>query len=407
MAVSVAESSEFATGWRVLVAATVGAGLSAVSLLTTSFGTFIIPLSREFGWSRGQISIALLFMTGTYALISPILGAALDRYGSRRLALMSIAPLAAALAGLAFVQGSLFSFYGCFILATIVGCGTAPVSYSRAITQTFTRRRGLALGIMLSGMGFAAALFPILTTAVTGAFGWRAAYGVLALLAFAALPVIYLGLKGPGVSRASATPRRSGRPDYGFLRQRTFWTITAACSLASFASYGLLVNLVPLYIDSGLSVATAARYAALVGLSSATARLVVGFLMDRVFAPYIGAAVLAASAVGCAAFLYLGLPAAATMAALTGFSFGMEVDLVSFLVARYFGVQRYGLIYGLLYSCFSASAALGPTVGGFVFDITGTYRVALIGSAVTMLASSSIMLLLPSYPADVKRTETY
>lgn len=379
-------------------AVTIGSAFSAVSLLTASFGTFIIPLSREFGWTRGQIGLALLFMTGAQALVSPPLGTLLDRYGTRRLVLLSIPLLAVALVALSLTSGSPAYFYSCFVLAVIVGGGTAPVSYSRAVNQTFSARRGMALGIMFSGMGFAAALLPVLSTAVIQGAGWRWSYAMLALLALAAFPIAWLGFPRTRGGTASAPAQGQSGTSYAFLRSPIFWTIALACSLASFASYGLLVSLIPMLIDTGLTAADAAGYAALVGMSSAGARLLVGFLLDWLYAPYIAATILLCSAAGCILFLSLGLPAAPVLAVLIGLSFGMEVDLVSFLVARYFRLRQYGLIYGIMYSGFSASAAFGPAVAGFIFDATRSYDIALVGGAVLMVLATIVFLCLPQYP---------
>lgn len=392
------ELSEISNNWRILSAVTVGSAFSAVSLLTASFGTFIIPLSREFGWTRGEIGLALLFMTAAQALMSPPLGTLLDRHGTRKLVLLSIPFLACALLAIAGTNGALPYYYFCFVVAIILGGGTAPVSYSRAVNETFVHKRGMALGIMFSGMGFAAAFLPIFSTIVTENLGWRWSYAMLAILALIAFPGVYLGMPQKSEQAAAKDAESTPKASYAFFRNPVFWTIGLACSLASLASYGLLVSIVPMLTDSGLTPSNAARYAALVGFSSASARLLVGLLLDRIFAPYIAATILMCSAAGCILFLFFGLSAAPLLAVLIGLSFGMEVDLVSFLVARYFGIKRYGLIYGIIYSCFSASAAFGPAIAGFIFDAQRSYDIALGSAAVIMILATVVFLLLPKYP---------
>jgi len=387
--------SEFADNWGVLAAATVGCGLGASSLPFYSFGTFIVPLTHQFGWTRGQMSAALVFMTLALAISSPVLGAAIDRFGVRRLGLIACPLLGLVFFALSGSTGSLPLFYASFAAISLFAGGTTPINYTRAVNEAFSAARGLALGIALAGLGLAAMVLPIFSSLVVTHLGWRAAYGAIGLLALCAWPALYLGLRG---SPPRAQGWKSSSIGFTFLRSRTFWTLAFCCFFVSAAFAGLVVHITPLLRDAGLSAGNAALYAALIGFGGIVGRLTVGVLVDRLFAPWVAAATFAASALGCVLLVTQGVAAAPIAIAIIGFSFGAEVDIISYLVARYFGMARYGVIYGVIYSCFAVGAAFGPLVGGAVFDATHSYANALWGAAAILAAGAAGFITLPRFP---------
>lgn len=396
--------SEFAANWRVLLAATLGCGLGASSLPFYSFGIFVLPLTRQFGWTRGQMTSALLFMTLALAITSPLLGAAIDRYGSRRVALLQIPLLSLCLGGLGLNDGSLMMLYALFAAIAIFAGGTTPINYTRLVNQHFVRSRGLALGLALCGLGLSALMLPLAATIVMDAYGWRAAYFCMALLALCAWPAMFAGAPSRPARLAGARP--TAARDLAFLKRREFWTVALTCFFVSGAFTGLVVHLAPFLRDAGFSAGQAAGFSALIGLGGIAGRLVVGALVDRMFAPFVGAAAFALTGVGCALLATYGPSAAPAAAVVIGFSFGAEVDIMSFLVARYFGLRRYGLIYGVVYCCFAVGGAFGPAIGGAVFDATGSYLDGLWGAAVILAAGALAMTTLPAFPqADTAELE--
>jgi MFS family permease len=148
--------SELATGWPVLLAATLGCGAGLSSLPFYSLGTFIALLQQEFGWARGEISAAFLYLTLTLALTAPALGWLLDRIGPRKIAMVAIPCFAAVLFAISRFDGPLTAFHSLFAIAALAGGGTCPILYTRAVNAQFNRMRGLALGITLGGMGVVA-----------------------------------------------------------------------------------------------------------------------------------------------------------------------------------------------------------------------------------------------------------
>ena len=180
-------------GWRVVLAAYFGVMVSFGSLLVFTFSIFLKPLSYEFGWSRESISAAFGFAAITVAICSPPLGSLLDRYGPRRLILPCMAVFGVAFASLGLLTPRLFHLYATFVLLGIVGNGTTQMGYSRAVSTWFDRRRGLALALVMAGVGTGAMLLPPLAQTLIHSYGWRAAYGLLgALVLLFGLPLTAL-----------------------------------------------------------------------------------------------------------------------------------------------------------------------------------------------------------------------
>ena len=150
--------------------------------------------------------------------------------------------------------------------------------------------------------------------------------------------------------------------------------------------------------DNGLSGVEAGKIAGGIGLAVIGSRLIVGFLLDRVFAPLIAISICLIAAAGISAFLFNGASAAMLTAVAMGLALGAELDLMGFLVARYFGLAQFGKTYGWLYCAFVFASGLGPLWVGAVHDAVGSYSPALAVSAIGLVLSCAGFLLLPRYP---------
>lgn len=394
--------TELASGWPLLGAATLGSGMGASSLIFYSLGVFVAPLQAAFGWSRGEVSSAMIYSSAGLVLAAPLLGVLIDRVGERRIALASIPCFAAVVYALSLLEGSLAAFYACFFLAAVLGCGTTPILYTRAVAGHFDRARGLALGITLAGPGTAAIVLPPFVVGVIDGGAWRSGFQALALIALAAWPLVWLWLRPATPARgASATLAGVGRR--AALRSRIYWTITLCFALVAMAASALVVHMVPMLRDAGLDAAHAARVASLIGLGVILGRLLIGWLIDRLFAPRVAAFIFAVAALGCV-LLARGGPGEAPVAAfLIGFALGAEVDLMAYLTSRYFGLRHYGFLYGTVYSCFWIGIASGPALAGHLYDLTGAYAIALWAIVGLFALGSAAALTMPRFaPAPVE-----
>jgi MFS family permease len=388
-------SAELRQNWRVLVASGMGTALGAASLPFYSFGTFVRPLESTFGWSRGQISTGFLFLSGTMAVMSPLLGFVIDHLGSRRAALLSIPAFALLLFGLSEMSGSLPIFYLCSAAIAVLGVGTTAIGYSRAVNMHFVAARGLALGISLCGSGIMAIVLPQIIVPVIADHGWQTAYRLLAVLAIVPLPLAYFLL--PDRVEEQVRIAKLGSIDTPFLLTRPFLTLLVSFLLISVPITGIVVHLSPLLLDRGLPAHVVARMVALVGAGVLVGRIGVGYLIDRYFAPYVAAIVTLLSAIGCVSLMLGNVRWGGFTAISAGLSLGFDVDLLGYLVARYFGMSRYGLIYALLYASYATGAAIGPALAGYAFDLNHSYTTALLVAVAMLLVGAGGMLSLPRF----------
>ena len=393
-------------GWRVVLAAYFGVMVSFGSLLVFTFSIFLKPLSSEFGWSRESISAAFGFAALTVAICSPPLGSLLDRYGPRRLILPCMAVFGVAFASLGLLTPHLFHLYAVFVLLGVVGNGTTQMGYSRAVSTWFDHRRGLALALVMAGVGTGAMLFPPLAQALIGSYGWRAAYGLLgALVLLLGLPLTALFVRERPRALNRAALHLEGSTVRQGLRSRSFWILIATLFLGSMSVNGAITHLSPLLTDRGVSASTAALAASALGLASFCGRLLTGFLLDRFFGPRVGLCLLLTTALGI--FLLSvahSAPSGIAASMLIGLGLGAEADITPYLLSRYFGLRSFSTLYGFTWSAYALAGAIGPVVMGRAFDATGSYA-ALLGllSAVTFL-SAGLYVLLPKYPVIARRS---
>jgi predicted MFS family arabinose efflux permease len=367
-----------------------------------SFGLFMLAFKDEFGWGRGDLSLALTGLTVSCAVGLPIVGRIIDRIGARRIQIASMAMLAVLLAALPLLVSKIWHITVLLIVLGALTAATNGVAYMHVVSAWFYRKRGLAIGLVQAGTGLGYAYVPVLVSHVIDNYSWRAAYLVLAgIIAFIALPLIWLwmrespeefGLRPDGDPPDSAPPAETSR-DVGLelteiLRRREFWTLVCVLAGLSFALHGLLAHLVPLLVDRGMSSTSAASVQASLGITVMLARVLVGFLMDRFFAPRVAMTFFALSALGLVAFATGAVEGFAFLAAImVGLSIGAEVDMVAYLAGRYFGLKSFGATFGLLFGAVLIGITLGPVAFGYTYEAMGSYvDVLWVGAGFNVLA---------------------
>ncbi|MEO0057354.1 MAG: hypothetical protein RIT17_804 [Pseudomonadota bacterium] len=359
-----------------------------------SLGSFIPELEAEFGWSRGDISLAVTVMTITVFLSGASAGKLCDRYGAANVGAASLVAYAIGVVLLVVTAGDLGLFWTFYAIIALLGIGSTPIVLVRPIAAAFEQQRGLALGISLTGAGLAGFWVPQLVTAVSETAGWRMAYLALAGIAAAAAPIVWFGFRsvpqaaGPHTTAASfngltaAQARRTGG----------FWLLTIISFAMAAGLGGIVVHLIPLLRDLGANPLAAASTASLIGLSSVIGRLGIGFLLDRLPAALVSLGVLGLAAAGIALLLVDGLSMGAFAAILLGLAAGAEIDLLAYLTAQHFGQREYGAIYGWQYSIFALGYGLSPFALGKLRDGTGSYDLALTLSALLVGCAALLML---------------
>lgn len=393
---------EFARGWKTLLASFLGMGVCIVSLSYYSGGIWVKPWQDEFGWTRTEIGTAQTLSTLVLVLTAPFAGRLIDRYGLRTVSTISLFLYGLTLYAISKMNGELWMLYFLFILTPLVAVASSPLAFTRAINAWFEKHKGLALGLSLTSTGVAAFLIPKYLTPYVAENGWREGYIVLFTLVLIVLPIVWLLIRDNPPETAKEIEEGqtvlSGITFKEATNSRVFWMIAIIFLLIAVAVAGLIPSFIPLLQDAGLSAAEAGGYAAIMGASVMLGRLITGFLIDRIFAPYVTAVVFTLVAGGCLALGLGGIQYALLAAIALGFAIGAEVDLIGFFTAKYFGLKNYGTIYGFQYSTFNFGAAISPVIAGYIWDTTGNYDIALIGGAILIGIAIVIALFLPKFP---------
>jgi MFS family permease len=400
-------------GWWIVVVAIVGQCFGLAPLLVYTFGIFAKPLAQEFKTNRGSIALAVSLLDVVITFAAPGAGRLADRYGARRVIVVSYFALAAALVGLSLVQPPLSLLYALYAFVGLLGIATTPVTFSRVVANWFDRKRGLALGFASSGIGLGVFIMPSLTQFLIDAGGWRRAYlGLAGTALFIALPVVWIfligtpeevgllpdGAEAPGITAPRSTPR-AGLTISEAMSTFTFWQLCGIFFCVAACANGTIAHVAPLLTDRGVSGRSAALAASLFGAASIVGRIGNGYLVDRFFAPRVAAILFAGAAAGVA-ILWSGQPGSAAFfaSALLGLAIGAESDVMPFLVSRYFGMRSMAEVYGCIFGSYTLGNATGRYLFGAGFDATGSYRTPLGCAFVVLTLAVIATLALRKYP---------
>ena len=388
-------------GWWIVAVAAVAMSTGPGQFAFGALGLFIKPLGEEFGWDRAQISLAATYFTIALAFSIPIIGQFADRYGSRKVILPSVLVFAALLALPALLVDSLWELFLLYTLMGCLGAGANGLPYLRTIATWFDTRRGLAIGIAMGGSGAGFAYVPPLVQYVIDTHGWRAGYICLSIfIVIVTIPLVYFFLRDAPARQGRADERvvKSSLKLLPLLTLRLLWQLFLIFCLLSFALYGVLAHLAPMMSDRGMTTADAALVQATLGISIVVSRILVGYLIDRFSATRVASICFLISAVGVGILTTGAVDTPAFLAALCiGLSMGAEIDMLAYLTSRYFGVDNFGKIYGILFASFLIGTALGPYAFGLAYESYGSYREVLMAAVIVILISAVMTLLLPAY----------
>lgn len=404
--------AEFKYGWPVVVASAIGIGLGMSPLPFYTIGVFAGPLAAEFGWGLDEIMFALAVFTVGGVVGSPIVGQLTDKYGPRRVVLISIVLFAFSMMSFSLLNGSKTMYLGIWVMMALSGAGTLPIAWTRGVNGWFLKKRGLALGLSLVGTGLFGLLAKLYAFHMIELIGWRGAYvavGALPLLiAWPAAFFLFRDVTDPKVADKVAkmvvhTERSLAEPGGLSLGKAVkdwrFWLLAYSFVPISFAVGGPIPNMETMLGSKGFSADDAVTLASLIGLAVIIGRVVGGFLLDHFWAPAVAAIILTLPAI---ATFMLAQPDqsfifAATAIMILGAAAGVEYDLMAYLVSKYFGLLHYAAIYGALYGFFALGAGVGPAVFGASFEATGSYDTMLKVSSFLFVAGALPLLLLGKY----------
>lgn len=376
-------------------------GYSASGLHMYGIGPFLEPLQKEFGWNRTQTMSGLAMVSVVVALASIPMGALIDRVGPRRIGLLGVLLMGAAVALLSTATGTMANWSLLWLIVSICAVPVQGVVWISAVVSRFDAGRGLALAVALSGASFGSFTLPLVSTALVETVGWRGAFlGLGAIWGLTLFPLLYFCFRGaqddsretrrkahaaagdlPGVTRAEA------------LRDPVFYQLIFASGLFALCLLGAVVHFVPILVDSGATPLTAASAAALIGIFSLIGRLATGAVLDRFPGHIVGAVSFLLPIPGCALLLVdeAGIVGYFVAAAMFGLTVGAEMDVITYLATRRFGLKHFGAIQGAILCAIAVGAAAGPLVAAALYDRFGSYTVFLACTAVLMLVSAVVI----------------
>ncbi len=384
--------------WGVLAASF--ATLVLVQGATFTFPVFLVPLTREFGGLRGVAAAAFSLHNLVVGLVATVVDPLMGRFGERRVFAVAAVVLGVGLAA-SGTAGSAAALIGSFSVIAGIGAGLlGSVAQTVTLSRWFPRARGTVVGLALSGMGMGMFVFAPLSAFLIERLGWRGAFVALgAGTGLLLLPTNALAPGAPPEPPVSASPDRGGARAEPRVREvlgtGRFWLFAVAFFMTPVSNFMITTHQVAHIVEAGIDPQWAAAAFGAMGLLSAVGRAGFGALSDRVGRVPAALTSYAATVGGTLALLLLrpGAPHWLLYAfvVLFGLTLGARGPIVAALVADLYRGRVYGSVLGLITLGNRLGSALGPWLGGAIYDLTGSYRAAF-GVAIGAITVAAITL---------------
>lgn len=393
---------------RYIALAVVALTLAIAYGIWYSYSVILVALLAEFGWSRTVLAGAFSVFTLVHGGANPLIGALCARFRPLRVMAAGGAAMGLSLYACSFISTplELYLVFGVLTAAAVCAGGWVPALVF--VQGQFKERLGLSIGIISSGVGVGMVAVVPLTQVLIDAFGWRAAFKVLALIAVAWIVPSSLWLRGwmlkhrelQGRSPEKQNPEDSGAVPVKPMatlreaaRTQAFWLLMAAFIFGNISSQTLHVHQVAFLVEHGLAAIAAATVVSVVGFSSIFGKIGGGWLSDRMEreAVYVGGIVIMVAS--AFALLAVGrqpsVPGAYAYAVLLGVGYSATASLIPAMVSDRFSGRHFGAIVGVLLMGSAAGSAIGPWLAGWLYDATGSYTVPfLIAAACGVVAGA-------------------
>jgi len=345
--------------------------------------SMMLPIwQEELGWSRSQAATGASIVLAIMALGSPIAGNLMDRYGARLVIATGLAALAFGVGATSFVSDLTYYY---LLFGVIGGVGWAFVSIptvTAAVSGYFERMRGLAIGIAISGAS--GGQLPILSGLgiLIAAIGWRASYQVLALVVAALALLVLLWFKPPLGERRSSQPSEVDDADNlgnrlkFLLVNRTFLLLLGAFTLCGFTTAGVIdVYFIPYAMACGFTLVEGSVAYGAHGLGNLAGVVLFSWMADHVHRPRLLAGMFFLRALTFVLLLFIAADISVmfTFAVIFGILNFATFPVIANIVATHISVRIIGLTLGLLFGGHSLGAAVGVSIGGWMFDLTAKY----------------------------------
>ena len=374
---------------------------------------FFVPVLKTFGWSRTRLSFGYAVAAFSAGAAGPLIGWLVDRFDVRKVMVAGVAMVVCGYLALAHTHA-----YGQFVLINLglglgfVACTAIPAS--KVVANWFEARRGMAMGVMLSGASIGGAIFTPVMSRVIAGYGWRGAYVVLAvLIAAITIPLLTVFLRSrPDAEAAPASAEREAAPTAPItlagleikeaLVSRSLWLIALAQFITFSLWSGLGQHFVAYLVGIGYTPESSSQMLGLFYLITTGGTVLSGPISDRITARYAFAVTSILSALSM--LLLLGsreIAALAAYVAVGGMMCGASGVLMPLLILESLGMKRYGALMGISGIFGTLGFAAGPVVTGRIFDLTGSYAGALWMFAAAMVVCTLAVLACRSFEAAI------
>lgn len=420
-----AQRLPFYYGWVILAVASVPSFGARPVMAVATLSVFVVPMTDEFGWSRGQFSGAVSLGALFGLMVSPFAGRLIDRYGSGVMLSASSAVVGLCAIGLSLTS-PIWSFYALYVPGRAVFSSPLELGTSTAVSNWFIRRRPMGLAYMGIIQGIGLTIFPVIVQVLIDGWGWRTAWLAVGIftLSTGIIPVLLLMARRPedmgleadpekgwragpdsGITAAGAPPPASNTESNYTVRQalatRAFWLLALFSVFGFVVQAGVSLHQVPHYIGQGVPTALAALTASTFAFGQVPGGVFWSLLARRVplrVLLSVAAATMAVGAIGTgfSSSLSTGIP--------MGFLLGVGVGGIHLLLrltwADYYGRLHLGSIRGLTLPAQIGGQAIGPIVAGFMFDSTGGYQTPFTVFGI-IVAFAAVMVLAATPPGPL------
>ena len=385
-------------GWIVVGAGALITWMAMGALL--ALPVFLAPISADTGWSRGGIGFAMTLNFLTMGLSSAVWGGLSDRYGPRMILLLGVLLLGAGLA-LSGQVSSLLQFQAVYGLLIGVAAGSLMVPLMSTVTLWFDQHRALAVSLVSSGIGVAPMTVSPVAARLVVLYGWRTSELILAAAVVLLLVPAALLVRRPDHLPAATAAGGVGGPELKAavrraLRSRPFIVLSLTFFACCATHAGPIFHTISYAIGCGLPPMTAVTIYSVEGFAGLVGRLVFGVLGDRVGVKRMIVAGLLVQALATGAYIFAnGLGDFYAVAFVFGLAYGGVMPLYSALARDYFAPQIMGSVLGAMTLLSGLGMALGPALGGWIYDHFHAYTWMYLGSLAVGLGAGAIALALP------------
>ena len=397
--------------WRVVIG---GMSMNLALGSLYAWSVFVLPLEKEFGWTRAQTSWVFTIAIVTFALTFILAGRIQDKLGPRPCAFIG-ALLVSAGFFFASTTTSLLFLYVVFGLIVGAGNGFGYATPIPVASKWFPDKRGLVVGLMVGGYGASSAIIGPLATRWIGSMGWRPTFQVLGVVFFVLGMVgTWLMVNPPqGYRPAGWVPKAAAAGtsrDYSpaeMLRTPRFYEMWVAYCLGTTAGLMTISQLVPFARSAGLTAAAATLAITVGAVGNAGGRILSGWLSDTIGRLTTLRVMVLGSAIAMPAlFLFREQTLLLYMLVVAVYwCYGTQLSVFASTTADMYGTRNLGMNYGLLFTAWGAAGIIGPMIGAWAYDAFGGYRYAFYAASVLAFVAVGSLTLASSSPSPVKVAE--